>query len=352
MTTYILKDTLEELKKQVLTKQILYILDASEEKVLTRAQIKKKGIHRYGGVFKTDDKGERIYRYLKTMEKYGLVEEQKQGTGKSTLWKKLETSEKLDFQVVIQDHIKRFQRIADEKPEYVKRKGIVIHGIAQSYISEFDSNRMNEINDLINNLGAIVYEIDSIQQIFFYKLLLKISRETRERLDSTFEKWLVDAYAFCLLFGYSSFDISKGGFVNFGLFKKDTFPYVVEFAPKVFNLISKDKRLLEKYTKEKLWGFNHYQLSKEFSESLFLLHEIMFKHMKIHPLFTVVCDIERDDNMFTEKLLSDDKMRALIEKFLSYVQKIPKGEYDKLAKDSTEKEFAKKLMAKFEKEIS
>ena len=75
--------------------------------------------------------------------------------------------------------------------------------------------------------------------------------------------------------------------------------------------------------------------------------------MTIHPLFTVVCDSERDDNMFTEKFIIDNERRVAIEKVLSYIQKIPKGEYDNiLAKCSTNREFVEKIMAKLKKEIS
>ena len=101
MTTYKLNDTLDELLNREMTGQLLLILGDSDEKDLTRTQIKERGEDRWGKKFKTDKKGERILRYLKTMDEYGLVKENPQGQGKSSLWMKLETSKEIDFQVAL-----------------------------------------------------------------------------------------------------------------------------------------------------------------------------------------------------------------------------------------------------------
>ena len=111
MTTYKLNVKLKELLKREMTVQILHILENSDVKELTRRQIKELGKKRWGEKFKTDEKGERILRHLKTMDEYGLVEEIPQGRGKSSLWRKQETSKELDFKVALQDHSIRLQKI-------------------------------------------------------------------------------------------------------------------------------------------------------------------------------------------------------------------------------------------------
>ena len=281
-------------------------------KLLTRRQIMEQGRERYREKFKTDQKGQKVLRYLKTMSKYGLVQEIPQRKGKASLWKKSDFSEfglvdKYNFNIMFRRNYKRLQEISDKQPNWIEKRGIVIYGLAHP---DFDKESMDKVNKLIDKFHGIVYELSDVQRDVFKKKIIDMSNKAIKELGflSPFERFIGMQFTWDLLHNYhEAFSNTQDGSFNYELFKKDTFPFRIEFPDNekfIFSFIDKN-RFLSKYynTKEKILKLevklksNDYKLSKELSDELKKLYGEMHKCMSHNSLFTVVGDIGQDRNI-------------------------------------------------------
>ena len=134
----------------------------------------------------------------------------------------------------------------------------------------------------------------------------------------------------------------KDGFINFKLFKENTFPYEIDLTADSFSIISKSQLLQKQYSKEEIWKYNHYKLSKELSNSLLVMHNVMFIYMIHSSAFTVICDTGQTENLFMNKFLEDKFQKTIMDEVITEIQNIPQdtwniNNYKDLLKKAAEK---------------
>lgn len=350
MTSYILKDTYEELIDRDLTKKILYIMKNSEKKQLTKKAIFRKVNQRYRKNFTSDPNT--IIRYLKTMEKYGLVKEINQGLGKATLWEIKKLDSDLNFQININEHINKLKGVPNLDSisyanylgvssnwlfNYKKNSIVNIYGFPVLDILNFDDKSSHdkykhELYEIINSFH------DAFKKLYDFKvktfnLIYDIQyNRTKLSCNSWIDDFILFFYNISLKIGFfDSFDLKRISddtyFLLHFMFEENKYPFVLKPNLDLLNLFDFAKKYLDKsskkISKEELWGkLNGYQLSKDFSYNLCHLANITFDleyYSKIY--FTVLCERSLPEKASKDIAIDYITFKKLLPKILSATEK-------------------------------
>jgi len=333
MTTYILKDTYEQLIKRKLTKQIILIMKQTKKKEFTKKEIVEISTRYFGRSFKCDSKGHTVLRYLKTMAKYDIVTEILHGNGLSSLWILNKIPPELCFHVVLDNHINKLKSIARHDDSALTYKNTTIYGFFGSDIFGADwtkkgylsSKGEKELSDIVKQFHDATQNLADFQEKVFKATADLFEKEARDACNSYIDQWIVHTFVMFLLWGfYGSFEIREDGFLNFGLFEKDRFPYVLKPTLEVTKGIHHFSQYYAEHkpSMKDVWKeIGNYQLSEDLCQKLVALFNVHFEYrLGKCSLFSVFCDLGSPNHVFSEmyetekmvqKKLSD---RAFLEK--------------------------------------
>jgi len=333
MTTYILKDTYEQLIKRKLTKQIILIMKQTKKGEFTKRDIIEISRRYFGDTFKCDSKGHTVLRYLKTMAKYDIVTET-QGNGRSSLWVLNDVPPELCFHAILDNQISKLKNVARHDNFALTYKNTTIYGFFGADVFGADWTKKGylsgkgekEFSDIVKQFHDATQNLANFQEKVFKATTDLLKKEARDACNSYIDRWIVHTAVMSLLYGFfDAFDVGKNKFINFGLFEKDRFPYVLKPTFEVTKGIHRFGQYYadRKPSMKEVWKeIGNYQLSDDLCQKLVALFTAHFKYrLGKASLFSVFCDLGSPDHIFsemyeTEKMLQkklDDP--AVLEKF-------------------------------------
>jgi len=326
MTTYILKDAYEQLIKRKLTKQIILIMKQTKKKEFTKKDIVEISRRYFGSTFKCDSKGHTVLRYLKTMAKYNIVTEIVRGNGRSSLWMLNDVSPELCFHVVLDNHINKLKNVARHDDSALTYKNTTIYGFFGSDIFGADwtkkgylsSKGEKELSDIVKQFHDATQNLANFQEKVFTATADLFVKEARDACNSYIDQWIVHTFVMFLLWGfYGSFEIREDRFINFGLFEKDRFPYVLKPTLATMKGIHhfSQYHAEHKPSEKDVWKeIGNYQLSDDLCQKLVALFDVHFGYrLDKCSLFSVFCDLGSPDHVFSEMY----EMEKMFQKKLS-----------------------------------
>lgn len=349
MTTYILKDTYEQLIKRKLTKQIILIMKQTKKKEFKKKEIVEISTRYFGNNFKCDSKGHTVLRYLKTMAKYDIVTEIVQGNGLSSLWTLNKIPSELCFHVVLDNHINKLKNVARHESSALSYKNTTIYGFfgydyfgpdwtKKGYLS---SKGEKEFSDIVEQFHDATQKLANLQEKVFNGLADIYSKKAYESCNSYIDQWIVHTFdMFLLWFFFGSFEIRKDGFINFGLFEKDKYPYVLKPTLASLEGIYQFSQYYadHKPSKKEVWKeIGNYQLSEDLSKNLSDLFNVHFEYRTGKcDLFSVFCDLGSPDHVFSE-MYETEKIfqKKLSESTPAFLEKFAKEGVEEAKRDGS-----------------
>jgi hypothetical protein len=257
------------------------------------------------------------------MYKYDLVEKRIQGKGKTDHWKLnfKNVTPNLVCKIKIEDIIQKLNFISSQSkienspikdiPYYISRNNIDIYGLfplcsivnKNNQIEKEDIPTLKEFEKILKKFNNAKIELFKLNIKCFAESFSIIVEDAYNLCNSWIDKYIVSSYAFSVAFHFlQNFDITEKGSVDWPLFEKDIFPYIIKIDnTKIFFQIMKSIKKSTYFKKEFgentnfsnneiLKKIDGYKLSRKLSERLFQLFYLRWLFVLYMPYFTVVCD--------------------------------------------------------------